>query len=401
MLNIEKIKNKIICGDSLEVLKQMPDESINCCVTSPPYFNLRTYLASDDPNKKLEIGLENTWQGYIKKLIDIFNEVKRVLKKDGTCFVNLADTFAGGGFGIDSNLENMKQATNKGTMESRESIQKLRKENKQFSAKSLMLIPERFAIAMVDSGWILRNKLIWIKPNAMPESVQDRWKKAHEYIFFFVKNKKYNFDLDSIRTPHQEVSLKRAEYEWGRNALGQNPSSMDDKSAKYGMPARFVKLNPKGAVPPDYLIVNANCSEKDVSKEHYATYPQDLIAPLIKAGCPKEICIKCEKVKQDIYKKEYVVKAIRSNKEKHFNTANTKARANMPFMGTAIRTKIGETDCGCNVGFKSGIILDPFFGSGTTGLVAKKLGRNFVGIELSKKYCEIANQRINNFNPLF
>ena len=123
--------NQIICGDALAVLETFPNESINCIVTSPPYFNLRSYLDNDDKNKYLEIGLEKTYQEFIENLINVFKEVKRVLKKDGTCFINLADTYAGGGFGIDSDLENTKQATNKGTMESRFKIQLLRKQNKQ------------------------------------------------------------------------------------------------------------------------------------------------------------------------------------------------------------------------------------------------------------------------------
>lgn len=233
-----------------------------------------------------ELGLETTYQEFIQKLIDIFNETKRVLKKEGTCFVNLADTYAGGGYGADTNLENTKQFTNQGTIESRDKIAQLRKQNKQIQQKSLMLIPHRFVIAMSDAGWLVRNDLIWIKKNAMPESVNDRWKKAHEHFFFFTKSKKYYFNLDKIRTRHAEVSLKRAEYEQGRNALGQNPSSLGTKSEKYGMPARIVKLNPLGGVPPDYLDVFTNCNE-DVATEHFATYPQGLIAPLIRAGCPE------------------------------------------------------------------------------------------------------------------
>lgn len=335
-----EIKNTIICGDSLKVLKTIPDESIDCVITSPPYFNLRDYVEG-------QIGLESTYQEYIGKLIDIFNEVKRVLKKEGTCFVNLGDTFAGGGFGYENISDEEfikkypKQSSNKGTQsgKSRKLINNLRKNNKQFSQKSLMMIPERFGIAMIDEGWILRNKLVWIKRNAMPESVQDRWKKAHEYIFFFVKNKSYNFNLDSIRTPHKDISIKRAEYEQGRNVLGQNPSSVGEKYNRdkknkdgtekyYSMPARQVKLNPKGAVPPDFLDINTNCRADDIV-EHYATYPQDLINPLIKAGCPE-----------------------------------------------------------------GGIILDPFGGSGTTAVAAKKLNRNFILIELNKNYCEIAEKRI-------
>jgi DNA modification methylase len=261
-------------------------------------------------------------------LIAVFDEVKRILKKDGTCFINLMDTYGGsGGLGYKQSYSNVNQST--GGKENISLKSKLGIKT-NYLQKSLMMIPERFGIAMIDRGWINRNCLIWIKPNAMPESVQDRWKKAHEYIFFFTKSKKYYFNLDAIRTPHKDISIKRADYEQGRNALGQNVSSMGDKSKKYGMSARQVKLNPKGAVPPDYLIVNTNCSEFDTVKEHYATYPTKLIVPLIKAGCPDK-----------------------------------------------------------------GIVLDPFFGSGTTGLVAKFLGRNYIGIELNPEYIKLAKQRLS------
>ena len=318
MYNIEDIKNTIILGDCLEVMKDIPNESIDCVITSPPYFNLRDY------NIKGQIGLETTYQEFIQKLIDIFNETKRVLKKEGTCFINLGDSYASVGKisgDIDSDvgmdIQRGRSRVTKGS----------------YPEKSLMMVPERFAISMIDSGWILRNKLVWVKPNAMPESVQDRWKKAHEYIFFFVKNKKYHFDLNAIRTPHKDVSLKRAEYERGRNALGLNPSSMGKKyleNTRYmGMPARQVKLNPLGACPPDFLMVNTNCSENDGSSEHYATYPRDLIIPLLKSGCPKD-----------------------------------------------------------------GIVLDMFMGSGTTAVVAKHFSRNFIGIELNPEYIKIANKRL-------
>ena len=320
MANTKLSINKIICGDALKTLKELPAESIDCVITSPPFFNLRDYGIEG------QIGLEKTWQEYIKKLIDIFLEVKRVLKKEGTCFVNLGDSFNGNKKG---------NTSRKWKKINTDSFQKKRQE---MPDKSLMLIPHHFAIAMIDNEWTLRNTLLWVKPNAMPESVQDRWKKAHEYIFFFTKNKKYYFNLDAIRTSHKQVSIKRAEYEQGRNALGLDPSSMGKKylgNKRYmGMPARMVKLNPKGAIPPDYFLVNTNCSENDGAEGHWATYPQDLINPLILAGCPK-----------------------------------------------------------------GGIVCDPFIGSGTTAVVAKKLGRNFIGIELSKNYCELARKRIDTECP--
>jgi DNA modification methylase len=310
--------NKIICGDSLEELRKFPSESVDCVITSPPYFNLRDYGVDG------QIGLESTWQEYIGKLVAVFDEVKRVLKKEGTCFVNLGDSY--------STVSGGMRGGDMGRLVSKRAIQSQRftqPKIKDMQSKCLMMIPERFAIEMIDRGWILRNKLVWIKRNAMPESVQDRWKKAHEYIFFFVKSKKYYFNLNAIRTPHCQVSLKRAEFEQGRNALGQNPSNLGDKSAKYGMPARVVKLNPSGAVPPDFLDIFTNCSEED-TVEHYATYPQTLISPLMLAGCPD-----------------------------------------------------------------GGIVLDPFFGSGTTGLVAKKQMKNYIGIELNPSYIEIAERRLS------
>ena len=411
-MKIEDVLNTVICGDALAVLKTLPDESINSVITSPPYFNLRSYLPENHKNKKLEVGLETTYQKYIAKLIAVFNEVKRVLKKDGTCFVNLGDTFSGsGGAGGDYNVGGI-----------REGQPKYRQNKSELLAKCLMMIPERFAIAMIENGFILRNKLIWIKKNSMPESINDRWKKAHEYIFFFVKsnttqfwthsktkervdkkprgingiegvdwewqdcpncnatkgetkinseqaenfsspmaryhrqcNKKrcvdgkikrslwdshdYYFDLDAIRTPYKEVSLKRAEYEQGRNALGINPSSMGKKyldNKRYlGMPARMVKLNEKGACPPDYLEVNTNCSEKDGSSDHYASYPLNLIYPLIKAGSKK-----------------------------------------------------GD------------VILDPFGGSMTTCVAAKQLRRNYIAIDLNPKYIEIGKKRLAFPKPM-
>lgn len=270
-----------------------------------------------------QIGLEATYQEFIKKLIDVFTEAKRVLKKEGTCFVNLGDSYS------NTKVGNTNQIVPKKLNEMTFRKQK----QKDIPEKSLMLIPHRFAIAMIDNGWILRNTLVWVKPNAMPESVQDRWKKAHEYIFFFTKNKNYYFNLDAIRTKYKEVSLKRAEYEQGRNAMGLNPSSMGVKykgsQRYYGMPARMVKLNPLGGIPSDFFFVNINCAEDDIVSDHYATYPKQLIIPLIKSGCPEK-----------------------------------------------------------------GIVMDPFNGSGTTCVVAKHLGRNYLGIELNPEYIKIAENRL-------
>ena len=169
--------NQIIEGNSLTVLKTLPDESVNCCVTSPPYWSLRDYGVEG------QLGLEKTFEEYITKLCNIFDQVKRVLRKDGTCWVNLGDTYnASGGCGWTG-------------LESKNWEQKAKPHNiKTYPAKSLCLIPQRFAIEMVNRGWICRNTIIWHKPNCMPSSAKDRFTVDFEYLYFFVKSKKYWFE---------------------------------------------------------------------------------------------------------------------------------------------------------------------------------------------------------------
>jgi len=329
--------NKIIQGDSLEILKTLESESIDCVITSPPYWALRDYGVEG------QLGLEPTFQEYITKLCDIFDEVKRVLKKEGTCWVNLGDTYSSqssysenGRQGFEAKTDNMVKI-----MEKRFNHQadvdyggKARRGSKlgrgrgaSVPEKSLCQIPSRFAIEMSNRGWILRNEIIWHKPNCMPSSATDRFTVDFEKVFFFVKSKKYYFE--QILEPNSEVSIQRAEYENRR----ENPSSIGSKSESYGMPARFVKLNPEGHNKRTVWTVNT----KGYSEAHFATYPEKLIEPMILAGCP--------------------------------------------------------------VG---GVCMDIFMGAGTTAVVAKKNNRNYFGIELNPEYIKIAETRITGItNPLF
>ena len=190
---------EVLCGDALEVLKSFPDESISCCITSPPYWSLRDYQVPG------QLGLESTFQEYITKLCDIFDEVKRVLRKDGTCFINLGDTYAGSmcGYGATKNSKTGFQkapinagfyASSKQKPPSAKAIYheivryEGRGKTKEVPAKSLCQIPSRFAIEMVDRGWILRNRLIWWKRNCMPSSVSDRFTIDYEDVFYFTKS---------------------------------------------------------------------------------------------------------------------------------------------------------------------------------------------------------------------
>jgi len=282
--------NKIINGDALSVLKKMKDNSINCVVTSPPYWGLRDYGVDG------QLGLEKTFQEYINKLCNIFDEVKRVLKKDGTCWVNMGDTYGGGAGGYCPHENEVGASKNQ---IKRKSIG---------MEKSLCQIPSRFAIEMTDRGWILRNELIWFKPNCTPSSASDRFTVDFEKIFFFVKNKKYFFEQQFEKNLTVGDSCEDA----GRITYG-------------GKRNTSVYINSNGR--------NKRCvwkiTTQPYKEAHFATFPEKLIEVPIKAGCPEE-----------------------------------------------------------------GIVLDPFSGAGTTGAVAKRLNRSFIGIELNSEYIKMANKRI-------
>lgn len=301
--------NKIYQGDALEVLKTLPSESINCCVTSPPYWALRDYGVEG------QLGLESNFNNYINKLCDIFDEVKRVLRKDGTLWVNIGDTYGTqGGQNRDTNKDYSKYNSIK--LKNTEIGSILLKEPNMH--KNLCNIPARFSVEMQNRGWILRNVIIWYKPNCMPSSVKDRFTVDFEYVYFFVKNKKYWFEQQL--EPVTETSLNRANYGWNcdRPSTQSNNGIHTNKMGK-----RFV--NEAGR--------NKRCvwrvTTKPYKEAHFATYPKELIEPMIKAGCPI-----------------------------------------------------------------NGLVLDPFFGSGTTGVVALEQNKKFIGIELNPKYIEIAKNRL-------
>ena len=194
--------NQIICSDSIEALKHMKDEIVNCVMTSPPYWALRDYGVSE------QIGLEPTFDEYITKLCDIFDEVKRVLRKDGTCWVNLGDTYWGGGHGGNTKYEvNGKMVKDK-KYGIGSNFVPTKKWDKTLTSKTLTMIPFRFAIEMVNRGWILRNVIIWHKPNCMPSSAKDRFTVDFEYLFFFVKSKKYWFEQQFEELDRPELANK-------------------------------------------------------------------------------------------------------------------------------------------------------------------------------------------------
>ena len=255
----------ILQGDVRSCLRQLEDQSVQCCVTSPPYWGLRDYGCEG------QIGLEPTPEAYVADLLDVFREVKRVLRDDGTLWLNLGDSYAGSGKGGQSEEKRSEhwQPTymNKG--------------NVPFGCKpkDLVGIPWRVAFALQADGWYLRSDIIWNKPNPMPESVTDRCTKSHEYIFLLTKSERYYYDAEAVKEPVSDISLQRAEYGWNCDRPSTKNASMGgDGIHTEKMGSRFV--NPSGRNKRDvWTVATEPCSEA-----HFAVFPSKLIEPMILAG---------------------------------------------------------------------------------------------------------------------
>jgi site-specific DNA-methyltransferase (adenine-specific) len=321
--------NSIICGRAEEVLPTFPNEVFSCSISSPPFWALRDYGVPG------QLGLEPTFEEYIDKLCTIYDEVKRVLRKDGTCWVNLGDTYYSKSAGTGGPSD--KQESNAGSRFEQQ------KYNIEYLEKSLCLIPQRFAIEMVNRGWILRNVIVWHKPNPMPSSAKDRFTVDFEYIYFFVKSKKYWFE------PQYEPQLF---------ITGGNTCGAIDKNGKRG----WGKIDPNWT--PNPLGRNKRCvwtiPTQPYSEAHFATFPEKLVEPMIKAGCPEFVCTKCGKAREKIYELGdiqstgggYVLHQGNPNKLTEGKEKTTMIQREHMFKG--------YTDCGCGADWRPGIVLDMF-----------------------------------------
>jgi len=294
----------------------MPDNYLDCIITSPPYWQLRDYGYDG------QWGLEPTFQEYLEHLWSLMDAVYPKLKDCGTVWINLGDTYSGsGGSGGDYNEGGL-----------REGQPKVRPSKVEIKNKCLLLIPHRFAIGCIDRGWIVRNDIIWAKRNGMPESVADRFSKKHEYFFFMVKKEKYYFDLDIIRNNVNIGSVKRKLRGNDSTKYEEYHPSLSQKRKYRGYDNLNKELNDaKGSNPGDVSDF-WDIPTKGNKFNHYATYNEDLIKVPILAGCPE-----------------------------------------------------------------GGIIYDPFMGVGTTAVCALRAGRKFIGSEMSKEYCDIANKNIEPY----
>jgi len=340
---------RILIGDCRERLRELPDQSVHCCVTSPPYFGLRDYGVDG------QMGLEATPAEFVEGMVALFREVRRVLRDDGTLWLNLGDSYAGSwgarGRGEDTNAS-------RPDLEAKHGIAApARNGFPGIKPKDLIGIPWRVAFALQADGWYLRQDIIWHKPNPMPESVKDRCTKAHEYLFLLSKSASYHFDAAAIRNPPSEALLQqiRDGYEGGdtkdyasggaQSASGTKARIIANARAKLrGHDREHEGFRDKwdAMSREEQMALGSNkrsvweVATQPFSEAHFATYPPALIEPCIKAGCPA-----------------------------------------------------------------GGVVLDPFGGAGTTGLVADRLQRDAILIELNPEYAEIARKRIAEEGGMF
>jgi DNA modification methylase len=407
--------NQILHGSALERLRELDSESVDCCITSPPYWALRDYKTEG------QLGLESTFTEYIQRLVQIFSEVKRVLKKSGACWVNLGDTYGGSkegntlGTGKGALLNYKDGYANRDFKKPRQSM---------VPDKSLSLIPERFAIAMVDAGWILRNKIIWYKPNCMPSSAKDRFTVDFEYLYFFTKSARYYFETQYEPmdfAPHKPGNKKIYQDDTGYNRLfagnalnktwgTKMPKFGGNKADGYGNPV----YSGKQTEPSEYGRIKRcvwKISTKPFSEAHFATFPPELVLTPLLATCPEYVCRKCGKARVTEYERtrDYNLPDRSTYKQQKEGELKWSENPPIPISKSSklayrgggrsryVIRGVNVDGCNCNAGFDGGICLDPFMGSGTVALVALQNARNFVGIELNKDYITMSNRRLEPY----
>jgi site-specific DNA-methyltransferase (adenine-specific) len=317
--------NRVIVGDARRELPRLPSSFIDCVVTSPPYFRLRNY---QHPG---QIGLEDHVQLWVNELRAILWEIRRVLVPTGTLWLNLGDKYSRGDEGA--------------------------------PRKSLLLGPERLALALLADGWILRNKVVWAKRNPLPNPAKDRLSATHEFIYLLVKQPDHFFDLDAIRLPH--TSRKRPDDD--PTPVWSVPRAWRIKdSANEGLDRLKIEGlagHPLGKNPGDVWSVGTG----SFHGAHFAVFPPTVIERPIKAGCPERRCRRCRRPWK---------------------------RPTLRRLGRlAVRGELAPT-CDCDADSEPGLVLDPFIGSGTTGVEAEREGRNWFGIEINPQFARLAEKRI-------
>ena len=392
---------ELLQGDCTKVLATLPAASVQCCVTSPPSWGLRDYGAGG------QLKLEETTEAYISNMVLVFREVWRVLRDDGTLWLNLGDSYSGvagnaRGEGAGDGQERVK-SMGFGALPKRKDLEGGLKH------KDLAGIPWRVAFALQADGWYLRQDIIWHKPNPMPESVTDRCTKAHEYIFLLTKAGKYFYDSEAVKERGVMVagdsagSTQRDTQE--THGLGGGNSGINLAKQKLA-----TELQEKGYSTRNKRSV-WTVTSKPFKGAHFATFPPDLIEPCILAGTSENgQCPKCgkswkrimEKIGVSTYEKMggknggYKKMREESMRRGETGVGDTRdSNGNIVWYEATPKKFVGwQPDCVCGLDPIASVVLDPFSGAGTTGVVAVQHGRRYIGIELNPDYLEMSRKRI-------
>ncbi len=432
--------NTIVCANALHL--PYADESVNCVVTSPPYYGLRDYgtaqWAGGDPNcdhrrgtaelssaghhrgggglyantnhaeegfKEIcgkcgarridnQLGLEATPAAYIERIVAVFREARRVLRDDGVAWVNMGDSYCGSPPGNKGDFSTSglhgAQTSTKYQDTLKRSVQSVADKSNLpgLKPKDLMMMPARVAIALQDDGWYLRSEIVWAKPNPMPESVSDRCTKSHEMVYMLTKQPRYWYDGEAIR---EEAEYGRREgTNWARAKNG------DPRDSRIGVPVTSKGIDPLSGRNRRSVWTAAT---EPTPFAHFATFPRKLIEPMILAGCPERVCAVCGAPWVRVVERQ----ASRWNEKEG---AAQRLRCAGVINGGTEHVTLGVTEyvkrttlgfrptCDHAATTRPGIVLDMFMGSGTVALVARSLGRDYIGCDLSPAYIDIARERL-------
>jgi DNA modification methylase len=376
-------------GDALAVARELPAGAADCIVTSPPFYGLRDYGVDG------QYGLEASPAEYVETMRALFAELPRVLADDGTLWLNLGDSYGGGG---------IARLTGKWP-DKRDPDDRTNGRRRTFTmAKQMLGIPWRTAFALQDDGWILRNDIIWRKPNTVPESVTDRLSKRHEHVFLFAQRQKYWFDLDPIREAYSADPPSRRD---SGNTNKPNsvdrtnyPPGVNPQSCKAATGSAHTWKDRSGRNPGDVWEI----STQPFPGAHFAVMPVQLAQLCILAGCAPRRCAECGHVPEPIIEKGDLVTtwpgqhnlltqidAGTRNPDGAYSELDFKGGQGGHAFPRRERTTTGWTDCGHNA-YQAGVVLDPFSGSGTTGLAALRTGRRYIGIDLNSEYLDLSLQ---------
>lgn len=356
----------VLCGNAIEVLRKLPDESVHCCITSPPYLGLRDY------GMKGQIGFGMTMAEYVEKTVEVFRETRRVLRQDGTLWLNLGDGYANHGGHTKHGKTGLMKLKNSPLVE--EQNRAPSRVPKGLKNKDMLGIPWRVVFGLQDDGWYLRSDVIWNRPNAMPSSATDRPTKSHEYVFLMAKSQKYFYDQEAIREPHTDKTKRLVK-------IGESHPHGRNKRSVWNIPT---KPSPKSL------------------GLHFAIMPEELVSPCLLAGTSSRgCCPSCGK--------PWIRTFIRGEPQTHQWGKQEKIHLSQGRHGKSSLMSTGMIWPKIPTGWKQWckcdeqapvpcVVLDPFCGSGTVGVVAIKNYRRFVGIDLNPIYCDMARKRIAAVN---